>query len=254
MSRDQGFAVADTDTGLYTDPKVRLLWRIVRKVSAMNAAMTLYESVRLASWDAGERITAGDAAPFWHGDIARPQQSLTEAGLLDDEGRIPAHAWEGWFGPAKERREKKREAGRLGGKTSRLPKQSESGGESDAGATLKQPSSDAEPVRTDPSVPIRPVSSEVEHVAALEDVTLLHIDRIDPKTRREFDRLADQRGSSKVAAAIRDVADSIPTQPPAARQLMVEVLRVMEPFSNGTKPTAKGMNPSAEEVANAFRS
>lgn len=158
MSRDQGFAVADTDTGLHTDPKVRLLWRLTRKASAMNAAMTLYEAVRLASWDAGERISAGDAAPFWFGDVYTPQQALTEAGLLDDEGCIPSHAWEGWFGPANERREQRREAGRIGGRTSRPPKRNGSDGE----AALRQPSSEAEPVRTvpyrsDPSVPLRSV-------------------------------------------------------------------------------------------------
>jgi hypothetical protein len=76
----------------------------------------------------------------------------------------------------------------------------------------------------------------------LEQVTLLPIDRIEHRTRQEFDRLADQRGSENVAAAIRDVAERIPTQPPAARQLMVEVLKVLEPFSNGHTPKAKGMS------------
>jgi hypothetical protein len=94
MPRDQGFAVADTDTGLHNDPKVKLLWRLVRRPAAMNAAMTLYESVRLASWDAGDRVSASDAAPFWMTDVSASQMALTEAGLLDDEGYIPIHAWE----------------------------------------------------------------------------------------------------------------------------------------------------------------
>lgn len=151
MPRDQGFAVADTDTGLHTDPKVKLLWRTVRKASAMNAAMVLYESVRLASWDAGERVSAGDAAPFWMPDVSIAQQALTEAGLLDDTGRIPAHAWEGWFGPANERREQRREAGRIGGQRSRR---------SDAPALPERPLSGASP-SLNPSVPsVRSVPTE----------------------------------------------------------------------------------------------
>lgn len=95
----------------------------------------------------------------------------------------------------------------------------------------------------------------VKHLVALQAVTLLPIERIDAKTRREFDRLADQRGPENVAVAIREAADRIPTQPPAARQLMVEVLRILEPFSepkNGNH--AKGYQPSASEAVNAFRS
>jgi hypothetical protein len=143
MPRDQGFAVADTDTGLHNDPKIKYLWRLVRRPAAMNAAMTLYEAVRLASWDAGDRVSAADAAPFWMTDLYSAQQSLTEAGLLDDEGYIPIHAWEGWFGPANERREQRREAGRLGGQRSRR---------SDAEPSPERRSSAASP-SLNPSVP-----------------------------------------------------------------------------------------------------
>jgi hypothetical protein len=58
-----------------------------------------------------------------------------------------------------------------------------------------------------------------------------------------------------VAVAIREVAERIPTQPPAARQVVYEAVKFLEPFSSPAKATpTKGLNPSAEEVANAFRS
>jgi hypothetical protein len=159
MPRDQGFAVADTDTGLHNDPKIKLLWRLVRRPAAMNAAMTLYESVRLASWDAGDRVSAGDAAPFWMTDVSAAQMALTEAGLLDDEGFIPVHAWEGWFGPANERREQRREAGRLGGQRSRR---------SDAEPSPERRSSAASPTLNPsvPSVPSYPSAPSVPSPAA----------------------------------------------------------------------------------------
>ena len=89
-------------------------------------------------------------------DISPPLAALREAGLLDDENRIPQRSWDSWFGPANERREQRREAGRLGGTLSR-PKQRLS----DAEAALEQRLSDAEPVRTVPSVPTDPGSPSV---------------------------------------------------------------------------------------------
>lgn len=76
-----------------------------------------------------------------------------------------------------------------------------------------------------------PAPTGFDHLGAIEQVTLLPASRIDRKTLAEFDRLADQRGSEAVAIAIREVAERIPTQPPSARQLMLEVLRVLEPFT-----------------------
>jgi hypothetical protein len=243
MARDEGFAVAAIATAKLTDPKFRALWRNLRPdESAMALACQLYEAVQLSSWQHGERVTAEDAAPFWMSDPAPHAEALQGAGLLDREHRIPRRPWQTWFGEAVSRREKMRDRWRRynenrprganasdDAEPTRLPR----GSDADTASSVRPSGSTDRP--SDPS--------GVAHVAALEEVTLLPINRIEDKTRREFDRLADQRGSEKVASAIRDVAERIPTQPPAARQVMVEVLRALEPFAkNGTTPHQKGMS------------
>jgi hypothetical protein len=75
---------------------------------------------------------------------------------------------------------------------------------------------------------------------AMKEVTQLSMDRVEFRTKQELDRLIDQRGPEAVAVAIREVAERIPTQPPAARQVVYEAVKFLEPFSNGTKPKAKG--------------
>lgn len=88
----------------------------------------------------------------------------------------------------------------------------------------------------------------------MEQVTLMPTERLDRKSRSELDRLRDQRGDAAVAAAIRDVAERIPTQPPSARQVVMEVLKELEPFVNGAAPPKpKGYQPSSEEAQSAFR-
>jgi hypothetical protein len=109
MSRDQGFNNADVDVGKHSDPKVRTLWRHLRDENAMNSAMVLHEAVVLASWAAGERITAEDAAPPWMTDVEAPTQALAHVGLLDDRGFLPLRSWRSWFAPAAERRQANRE-------------------------------------------------------------------------------------------------------------------------------------------------
>jgi hypothetical protein len=87
-----------------------------------------------------------------------------------------------------------------------------------------------------------PSGSGGEHYAALEDVTMLTMGRVELSTRRELDRLADQRGTHEVAVAIREVAERIPTQPPSARQVVYEAVKFLEPFSNGNTPKPKGLS------------
>jgi hypothetical protein len=120
MPRDDGFAVADVSTSKHTDPKFRRMWRWLGDEAEMNAAAVLYEAVCLASWQQGEPVEADEAAPFWMTDTQKPMLILQKVGLLDDDGRIPDHAWQSWYLPAYERREQRREAGRLGGTNSRL--------------------------------------------------------------------------------------------------------------------------------------
>lgn len=116
MSRD-GFAIADVDTGIMADPKILCLARRLRDSAATMAAVGLYHAVVLASWKAGERVTLEDSAPAWWLDpIDEPAAALVAVGLLDDEHRIPEHAWDGWFAPARDRRQRFRDLGAKGGR------------------------------------------------------------------------------------------------------------------------------------------
>jgi hypothetical protein len=106
MSRDDGFPVADVDTGLAVDPK---MIRLVRRIGDGDAALrhfALFVSTVLASWAAGQRVTLEDAVPAWY--VAHPVDdalaNLQAVGLLDAEGRIPEKSWAGWHGPAETRR------------------------------------------------------------------------------------------------------------------------------------------------------
>lgn len=147
MSRNEGFAVADVATAKHTDPKFKALWRLLRDEAAMNAAVVLYESVQLASWQHGERIHAEDAAPAWLTDIDGPVAALNQVGLLDS-GYIPERAWTAWFGAASDRRATLREKWAKANRNRRNPKPT-------VADTPRSPSGDnggtAAPVR--PSVP-----------------------------------------------------------------------------------------------------
>jgi hypothetical protein len=117
MSRGDGFEVADTDSGMLADPKILALARLLHDSTRIGAAVALYDAVRLASWKAGRRLTLEETVPAWwldpFDDLAA---ALVTAELIDGEHRIPEHAWQGWFTPAFERRERYRELGRRGGR------------------------------------------------------------------------------------------------------------------------------------------
>jgi hypothetical protein len=116
MSRDDGFAVADVATDLLDDPKVKALWRALGDQGRMGHALTLYTATVLASWRAGCRVPVDDAAPVWLVVDRDLLAALVDAKLLDRTGRIPPRSWKGWYGPAWDRREQRRIAGRLGGR------------------------------------------------------------------------------------------------------------------------------------------
>jgi hypothetical protein len=105
VSRSGGFLRADISVALLRDPKVRR----VRAMRGGDTAVLTYLGIVLASWEAGERLTAAEA-----GESARLTY-LLEVGMLDAELRVPENVWEDWFGPAERRREARAEAGRLGG-------------------------------------------------------------------------------------------------------------------------------------------
>jgi hypothetical protein len=113
MSRDDGFARADISVRLMRDRKFKRLEGLLRPGQA-HAAMLLYLATVLDSWAEGDRIPVDEA----DGPVAASPllvQALQRVRLLDDEGRIPEHAWESWFAPAQERRQARVKAGRLGG-------------------------------------------------------------------------------------------------------------------------------------------
>ena len=117
MSREDGFDVADVATGHLDDPKVKALWRAVAPdQDRMSRALTLHLSVLLASWRQGQRVTVAEAVPVWLDPDAELVATLQAVGLLDRTGKLPARSWKGWFGPAWDRREKRRAAGALGGR------------------------------------------------------------------------------------------------------------------------------------------
>jgi hypothetical protein len=124
----RGLRVTDTATGLYEDPKVKRLWRLLKgepeASSRMATAMCLYEVVRLQSASQGEPVCALDAAPIWMDGVEEAQASLIQAGLLDDQGCIPPQAYDHWIGRAVERVETLRERGRKGGTVTQASRRS----------------------------------------------------------------------------------------------------------------------------------
>ena len=139
MSRDDGFEIADVSTALLDDPKVRDLWRQLGDECRMTHAITLYVATILASWRDGCRVPVADAVPVWLAPDGELVAALVRARLLDRHGKLPPRSWNGWFGPAYARREARRAAGRIGGMASGSARE----------RLLKQPLTDAEPVRTD---------------------------------------------------------------------------------------------------------
>lgn len=116
MSRGDGFEIADTDTGMLSDPKVVALARRLRDAAKTMTAIGLYDAVRLGSWGCGRRLTLEETLPGWWLDpIDEWVAHLIAVGLLDDEHRIPEHAWQGWYGPAFARRQRYRDLGSRGG-------------------------------------------------------------------------------------------------------------------------------------------
>lgn len=153
VSRDDGFPIADIDVGILRDVKIR---RLGRHVAAEEVAPTtlLYLAVVLSSWEEGYRLSVDEAdAP----QPATPEQvaALKATGLLDSEGKVPLQAWEGWFRPAWQRREKKRAGGAEGNRrrwnADKSPSDTDSDSDSDTDSDPESPSV--------PSVsPIRSVS------------------------------------------------------------------------------------------------
>ena len=156
MSRDDGFTVADIDSGYFEDAKMRALWQALRDPDRMARAICLHSATTLASWRQGCRVTVAQAIPLWLPMDAELIATLKGVKLLDRAGKVPAESWQVWFGTAYERRETRREAGRTGGLAS--AKRRALPGEASVKRPRKHPSTVAEPVRPSvlPSVPPGP--------------------------------------------------------------------------------------------------
>ena len=152
MSRDDGLARADIDTGLLSDPKVLTLARRLRDRLRTSGALVLYTGVLLASWRAGRRLALEETVPGWWLDPWEDLAAeLVGVHLLDTEQRIPEHAWEGWYGPARDRLEHFRELGSRGGKA-RAQAHAQAHGIAHAQAQPGQPANQA----SQPSQPTGP--------------------------------------------------------------------------------------------------
>jgi hypothetical protein len=113
MSRDEGFRNADHDVGFLRDLKVRRLRKTAPDEGEGAIRTLVYIALRDACWDTGERLTVDEVEPPYAATSER-LTALQSVGLLDSTGRIPKRAWESWFRPAWERREKMRAAGAEG--------------------------------------------------------------------------------------------------------------------------------------------
>jgi hypothetical protein len=151
MSRPDGFPIMDVSTSIFNDGKFRRLARMHPEL--LTAGFTVYMAVLADSWGTGTRATIDDAWPplLPHFDQAVVDALMT-VGLLDDEGRVPEGTWEAWYGPAKGRRQDKRDSGRLGGLKS---------GAGRIEASLQRRSSDAQATLNPSARPSAPTDSTV---------------------------------------------------------------------------------------------
>lgn len=81
---------------------MRRLAQRLRDDGAFGCAVFVWMATLLGSWREGRRLTASEAES-WVPATEERIGALRDVGLLDDEGRIPAHAWDRYYGPAHDR-------------------------------------------------------------------------------------------------------------------------------------------------------
>jgi len=242
VSRDTGFAIADIDSGLFSDPKVVALARRLHDAGATAAHVALYEALVLGSWGSGDRLTFEEALPaWWMEDASEVRANLTAVGLLGEDGRIPAKAWEAWFRPAWDRREARRAKGRLGG----LAK---AGRRSITRSTARPQGNSARPVPdragisdrsdrpdyTDSSGRPLPTANAFpplhqDAVQALEDATGRSWSFVSHASLTQYACLVRDHGLDDVQRAFAEVLDGESALPPAY-QLITSATRILEPI------------------------
>lgn len=107
MTRTDGFAVMDISSDVVNDPKFRKLQRSSPEHVAV--AFTAYIATVGESWKAGRRVSIEDAWPAILPFDAGACEALRAAGLLDRNGYPTARSWNGWFTPARKRRDATRD-------------------------------------------------------------------------------------------------------------------------------------------------
>lgn len=106
MPRSTGFDVMDVSTSICDDPKFRLLAR--EFPDQVGTAFTAYIAICAESWRAGYRVPQEIAWPAFLPFQEEAALALYRCGLIDKGGRITRKAWQSWFEPARERRDKAR--------------------------------------------------------------------------------------------------------------------------------------------------
>lgn len=241
MARDEGFAIADVDTSLFDDAKVKRLWRLVQPDAALMAtAMTLFEAVRLASWRAGQRVPAEDAAPIWMPDPAPAIEALVGVGLLDTDGLIPPKTWSSWYEAAFARRERSRYQWRER-QARRRARDVDVTGPSREPSVPSVPSARPHtPPRAYEAPPPDFVREGLPHLAFAaavvevgEHITGRGILAAGDKQLTELDRLVERHGIDDVVASMRLVAGDGRLE---WRQLVWAAMKQLEPIPDRVKP------------------
>lgn len=107
MPRSDGFAIMDVSTSICDDPKFRLLHR--EHPEHVTAAFMVYVAVLGESWKAGRRVSVTDAWPVVVPFDPAVVAAMIRVRLIERSGLPPRRAWDGWYAPARERRDQSRE-------------------------------------------------------------------------------------------------------------------------------------------------
>ena len=242
MGTRDGFSRMDVDTGWAYDRKMRELQRLYP--DTWPAFVCAYLGLLGEAWsERSRRVALEDAwVPALPCSLEDATTALVSVDLIDSKHRITTRAWAHWFKPAEKRVSQRKAAGEAGAAAR---------WHSDGNATASQsqwrndaPSQPASQPRQPARVaPAREGLNEAER--AVEELTGLVMQRIEPTTIRELNRAIDQRGAQTVAGWLRLVAPGIQPQPPAARVLVFEAIRYGEPIGQrGKQP--KGRSDAKE--------
>ena len=156
MSRDDGFPIADVDTGYLDDSKVRNLWRALGDQGRMTHALALHVATLLASWGAGCRVTVTEAAPLWLTPDPDLIAALQKTHLLDGTQRLPVRSWKAWHDPASKRREVARERWRRANEKRRKEPNAVAAAVPRGNSAATKATGPSGPVRTGPIGPSSP--------------------------------------------------------------------------------------------------